>query len=114
MYFFIICNCFSIRNAKIQLGETLNPLKDYAGVPSINDEGTLENLFQKVDKVGEFCKEGKGDGDLSRYFPNVLPVSRQSQIASESPRKSYASVTYSNKKKIRICFRFNGKHLQQL
>ena len=58
---------------KIQLGETLDPLKDYARVPSINDE---ENLFQKVDKVGEFWKEGKGDGDLSRYFPNVLPVSR--------------------------------------
>ena len=61
---------------KIQLRQTLNPLKDYAGVPSINDEGTLENLFQKVDKVDGFWKEGKGDGDLSRYFPNVLPVSR--------------------------------------
>ena len=85
---------------KIQLGETLNPLKDYARVPSINDEGTLENLFQKIDKVGEFWKEGKGDGDLSRYFPNVLPVSRQSQIASELPRKSYASVTYSDKKQL--------------
>ena len=65
---------------KIQLGETLNPLKDYAEVPSINDEGTLENLFQKIDKVGEFWKEGIGDGDLSRHFPDVLPVSRQSQI----------------------------------
>ena len=83
---------------KIQLGETLNPLKDYAGVPSINDEGALENLFQKVDKVSEFCKEGKDDGNLSRYFPNVLPVSRQSQIASKLPRKSYASVTHSDKK----------------
>ena len=83
---------------KIQLGETLNPLKDYAGVPSINDEGTLENLFQKVDKVGGFWKVGKGDGDLSRYFPNVLPVSRQPQIASKLPRKFYASVTYSDKK----------------
>ena len=65
---------------KIQLGETLNPLKDYAEVPSINDEGTLENLFQKIDKVGEFWKEGIGDRDLSRHFPDVLPVSRQSQI----------------------------------
>ena len=27
---------------KIQLGDTLNPLDDYAGVPSINDEGTLK------------------------------------------------------------------------
>ena len=39
---------------KIQFRETLNPLKDYAGVPSISDEGTLENLFQKVDKVENF------------------------------------------------------------
>ena len=63
----------SISNKK-QLRETLNPMKDYARVPSLNDEGTLENLFQKVDKVGEFWKEGKDDGDLWRYFPNVLPV----------------------------------------
>ena len=35
---------------KIQLGDTLNPLDDYAGVPSINDEETLENLIGKVDK----------------------------------------------------------------
>ena len=98
---FVIVLVYKMQKAisnKIQLGETLNPLKDYAGVLSINDEGTLENLFQKVDKVGEFCKEGKGDGDLSRYFPNVLPVSRQSQIASKLPRKSYASVTHSDKK----------------
>ena len=79
---------------KIQLGETLNLLKDYAGVHSINDEGTLENLFQKVDKVGEFWKEVKGDGNLSGYFPNVLPVRSWSQIASKLPRISYASVTY--------------------
>ena len=36
---------------KIQLGNTLSPLDDYAGIPSINDEGTLENLIGKVDKV---------------------------------------------------------------
>ena len=33
---------------KIQLGETLNCLDDYGGVPSINDEGTLENLMEKL------------------------------------------------------------------
>ena len=36
---------------KIQLRDTLNPLDDYGGVPSINDEGTLENLIGKVDKA---------------------------------------------------------------
>ena len=44
---------------KIQLGDTLNPLDDYAGVPSINDEGTLENLIGKVDKVHGFLKTAK-------------------------------------------------------
>ena len=36
---------------KIQLRNTLNPLDNYTGVPSINDEGTLENFIGKVDKV---------------------------------------------------------------
>ena len=85
---------------KIQLGDTLNPLDDYAGVPSINDEGTLENLIGKVDKVRGFLKTGKADGDLSRYFPNILPITRQSQIAGELPRNAYASVTYSVKKQL--------------
>ena len=39
---------------KVQLGDTLNPAKDY--------EGNLENLIEKVDKVGGFWKTGKGDG----------------------------------------------------
>ena len=85
---------------KIQLGDTLNPLDDYAGIPSINDEGTLENLIGKVDKVRGFLKTGKADGDLSRYFPNILPITRQSQIAGELPRNAYASVTYSVKKQL--------------
>ena len=33
---------------KIQLGDTPNPLDDCGGVPSINDEGTLQNLIGKV------------------------------------------------------------------
>ena len=85
---------------KIQLGETLNRLKDYSGVPSINDEGTLENLIGKVDKFTGFVKTGKADGHLSRYYPNILPITRQSQIAGEVPRKAYASITYSDKKQL--------------
>ena len=83
---------------KIQLGETLNPLNDYKGVPSINDEGTLENLIRKVDKVRGFVATGKAHGDLSRYYPNILSITRQAQIAGELLRKSYVSITYSDKK----------------
>ena len=83
---------------KIQLGENLNLLNDYGGVRSINDEGTLENLIAKVDKVRGFVATGKADGDLSRYYRNILSITRQAQIAGELPRKSYASITYSDKK----------------
>ena len=82
---------------KMQLGDALNPLDDYAGVPSINNEETLENLIGKVDKVRGFLKTGKADGDLSRYFPNILTITRQSRVAGKLPRKAYASVMYSDK-----------------
>ena len=85
---------------KIQLCKTLNPLHDYGGVPLLNDEGTLENVITKVDKVQGFIKTGKGDGDFSIYFPNILPITRQAQIAGDLPRKAYASITYSDKKQL--------------
>ena len=84
----------------IQLGDTLNPLDDYAGIPLVNYKGTLENLIGKVDKARGFMSVGKADGDLARYFPNILPVTRPAQIAGEVPRKAYASVTYSEKKQL--------------
>ena len=91
----------SISN-KIQLGDTLNPLDDYGGVPSINNEGTLENLIEKVDKACGFLKTGKADEDLSRCFPNILPVTRKQQIAGEITRKACASVTYTDKKQFKF------------
>ena len=64
---------------KIQLGQTLNPARDYGGVSSINDEGTLENIVGKVDKTTQFIGTGKADEDftevLSKYFTNNKTVS---------------------------------------
>ena len=54
----------------------------------------------KVDKALGFMSTSKSDGDLARYFPNILPVTRQAQIAGEVPRKAYASVTYTDKKQL--------------
>ena len=85
---------------KIPLGETLNPARDYGGVSSINHKGTLENLLSKVDKAQSFIGKGKADCDLSRYYPNILPITRQSQIAGELLRKVYASAFYSDKKQL--------------
>ena len=44
----------------------------------------------------------KADGDLARYFPNILPVTRQVQIAGGVPRKAYTSVTYTDKKQLQF------------
>ena len=70
---------------KIQLGNILNSLQDYGGVHAIDDEGNLENLYSKVDEIGAFWKTGKADEDLSRYIPNILPVTRQNQIVGTIP-----------------------------
>ena len=88
-----------IRN-KIQFGEKLNPLDDYGGVPSVDDDENLQTLISKVDKVGKFWESGKADGDLVRYLPNILPVARQNQIAVINPRQAYASETYTDKKNL--------------
>ena len=87
---------------KIQIGQTLNPARNYGGVSSINDEGTLENIISKVDKSTNFIKTSHTDEDLSRYYPNILPITRQSQVAGEFPRKAYASDTYTDKKQFEL------------
>ena len=51
---------------KIQPGDTLNPMLDYGGIPAVDDEANLENLYSKVDKVGGFWKTGKSDESLAR------------------------------------------------
>ena len=72
---------------------------DYGGVSSINNEGMPENILSKVDKLTNFIKTGRADEDLSRYYPNILPITRQAQVAGELPRKAYPSKTITDKKK---------------
>ena len=83
---------------RIEFGQNLNPLKDYAGVPSVNDDGNVQTLIDKVDKLGNFWKTGKADGDLIRYIPNILPVTRQNLINGIDSRQAYATETYTDKK----------------
>ena len=87
----------SITN-NIQIGQTLNPAKDYGAVSSINDEGTLENIIGKLDKSKDFIATGAADEDLGRYYPNIFPITRQAQIASDFPKKAYASDNYVDEK----------------
>ena len=85
---------------KIQLGDTLNPALDYSGVPAVDDEANLESIYEKIYKIGGLLKSGKADESLARYIPNLLPVTRQNQLADTNPRKAFASITYSDKKNL--------------
>ena len=85
---------------KIHFGQTLNPLDDYAGVSSVNDDGNLQSLIDKVGKLSSFWQSGKADGDLIRYIPNLVPVTRQDVIKGIEPREAYAAETYVDKRTI--------------
>ena len=97
---------------KIQVEQTLNPAGDYGGVSSINHEGTLEKIISKVDKSINFIKTGQADEDLSRYYPNILPITRQSQVAGELPRKAYVSETYTDKKQFEFTIEMTANTFQ--
>ena len=85
---------------RVEFGQHLNPLNDYAGVSAINDDGNLQTLIDKVGKISTFWKTGKADGDLARYLPNILPVTRQNLIKGIDQRQAYAVDTYTDKKTI--------------
>ena len=80
------------------MGYTLNLSNDYGGIPLIDHEVNSEGFYGKIDKIGGFWKSGETDESLAIYIPNLVPVSRQNQISSSIPRKTFASVTYSDMK----------------
>ena len=83
---------------KVQLGENLNPLKDIVKVPAIDNTSDLKDVFKKVDKLGNLWEVGKIDYILIRYLPGLTTVSRQGQIYSIIPKKTYASTNCVDKK----------------
>ena len=94
---------------KIQLGDTLNPVLDYSGVPAVGDEANFKNIYGKIDKIGAFWKSEKADESLARYILNLFPVTRQNQVAGTNPRKVFASVTYLDKKNLEFILELAAK-----
>ena len=56
--------------------------------------------MEKLIKQTDFGNWGKADESLARYIPNLLPVTRQNQLADTNPRKAFASITYLDKKNL--------------
>ena len=58
-----------------------------------------------------FIKTCRADEYLPRYYPNILPITRQTQVAGELPRKAYASETYAEKKKFEFTLEMTANTL---
>ena len=71
----------------------------------------LENILGKLDKSKNFIASGVADEDLGRYYPNIFPITRQAQIASDFPKKAYASDSYVDKKNARIYYSNDCKYI---
>ena len=83
---------------KIQLGETLDPLNDVSVVSSIDNTSNLEDVFGKVDKLGDLWDRGQADASLISYIPGLSDILRQGKIFNIVPKKAYAKSTYTEKK----------------
>ena len=51
---------------------------------------------------------GKANGDLVWYVPNILPITRQNQVAGVTPRQAYASDTYTDKKTLEFTMKLTA------
>ena len=82
------------------LGANLNPIKDVAGVTSIDFSADIGNLIEKLDKLSILYDSGRMDKDVMKYIPGMAPVSYQGQIDFIDTKRTYAASTCSDMQQI--------------
>ena len=78
------------------LGANLNPIKDVAGVSSIDFSADVDNLIEKLDKLSTLYNSGRMDKDVMKYITGMAPVNYQGQIDFIDTKRAYAASTYSD------------------
>ena len=101
MSYFFEKNAREISN-KIQLGETLNLLKNVSAISLIDNTSKLKDANGKVDELGDLWDKGKVDASLIRYIPGLSNVSRQGKIFNIVPKQAFAYATYPDKKTLQF------------
>ena len=84
-------------NGNVQLGQPLNPFKDSLGVESVDYLADFNNILNKLDKLKLLHDRGSMDADMMRYIPGLSKVFYQGQLNGVKTRKTYASLTYTDK-----------------
>ena len=74
----------------MQVGQSLNSLKDGLGVESVDYSADFNNMSNKLDKRKLLYDRGSMDPDMIRYIPGLARIFYQGQL-------EYASSTYSDK-----------------
>ena len=95
-------------SSKIQLGATLNPLKDAGNVPAVDEKSNLENLYSKVDKIGDFWKTG----ERMKIQQDIFQILQKFQDRIKLPvvlLEKLMLLRHIETKKYRICYRTYSK-----
>ena len=77
---------------------TLNPLKDAAGVVSVDYSSQFNSLSKKVQNLKSFVEDGKAEAGMLEYLPGLAEPKYQGQIKGINERKAYADETYTDLK----------------
>ena len=77
---------------------TLNPLKDAAGVVSVDYSSQFNSLSKKVQNLKNFVEDGSAEAGMLEYLPGLAESKYQGQIKGINERKAYADETYTNLK----------------
>ena len=83
---------------QIHPSTTLNPLKDAAGVVSVDYSSQFNALSKKVENLKNFVENGTAEAGMLEYLPGLAEPKYQGQIKGINERKAYADETYTNLK----------------
>ena len=92
------------------LGANLNPIKDAAGISSIDFSADIDNLIEKLDKLSTLYDSGRMDKDVMKYIPGMAPVSYQGQIDFIDTKRTYAASTYSDMQQLEFNLEVINNH----
>ena len=88
----------------------MNPIKDAAGVSSIDFSADIDNLNEKLDKLSTLYDSGRMDKDVMKYIPGMAPVSYQGQIDFIDTKITYAVSNYSDMQQIEFNLQVINNH----
>ena len=71
----------------VQLGQSVNPLKDTLVVESVDYSADFNNMLHKLDKLKLLYDCRSMDADMTRYTPGLAKIFYQGQLDGVETKK---------------------------